>query len=57
MRVGIPGHRGLPGPVEAHVRELLAAKAKEYAARDLIGMSRIADGPDAVARASPSGRP
>ncbi|MEU0689544.1 hypothetical protein [Streptomyces uncialis] len=47
MRVGITGHRGLPGPVEDQVRPLLAEKIKRYGAQDLVGVSCIADGPDA----------
>jgi hypothetical protein len=47
MRVGITGHRGLPKSVEAQVRTLLAARVKAFDSRDLVGISCIADGPDA----------
>ncbi|MBA4866937.1 hypothetical protein H1V43_37720 [Streptomyces sp. PSKA54] len=47
MRVGITGHRGLPQAVEAQVRALLAEQVAAYDPRDLVGISCIADGPDA----------
>jgi hypothetical protein len=47
MRIGITGHRGLSAPVEEQVRSLLAKQVATYDARDLIGVSCIADGPDA----------
>lgn len=47
MRLGITGHRGLSGPVERLVRDRLAAEVQQYDATDLIGVSCIADGPDA----------
>ncbi|MFJ9416697.1 hypothetical protein ACIRPT_21245 [Streptomyces sp. NPDC101227] len=46
MRVGITGHRGLPEPVEAQVRTLLLEHVETYDARDLVGISCVADGPD-----------
>ncbi|MFE7032453.1 hypothetical protein ACFU9Y_19265 [Streptomyces sp. NPDC057621] len=46
MRIGITGHRGLPGPVEQQIRTMLAARIKAFDARDLVGISCIADGPD-----------
>ncbi|MFJ6740882.1 hypothetical protein ACIQOU_18555 [Streptomyces sp. NPDC091279] len=47
MRVCITGHRGLPVPVEKQVRAVLAARVETFDARDLVGISCIADGPDA----------
>ncbi|GHE14692.1 hypothetical protein [Streptomyces alanosinicus] len=47
MRVGITGHRGLSTQVEGQVRALLADQVKEYAQAELVGVSCIADGPDA----------
>ncbi|MET9915434.1 hypothetical protein ABZZ74_54215 [Streptomyces sp. NPDC006476] len=47
MRVGITGHRGLPEHVENQVRTMLTARAKAFDSRDLVGISCIADGPDA----------
>jgi hypothetical protein len=47
MRVGITGHRGLNADVERRVRELLEATVRTYAPDELIGVSCIADGPDA----------
>ncbi|MFJ6568001.1 hypothetical protein ACIQNU_11285 [Streptomyces sp. NPDC091292] len=47
MRVGITGHRGLPEPVEAQVRTLLARQLAAYAPHDdLVAVSCLADGPD-----------
>ncbi|WP_181801446.1 hypothetical protein [Streptomyces shenzhenensis] len=46
MRVGITGHRGLPESVETQVRDMLLDHVAEYDARDLVGISCIADGPD-----------
>ncbi|RKT07509.1 hypothetical protein BX286_5571 [Streptomyces sp. 3211.6] len=46
MRVGITGHRGLSAEVEQKVRDLLKAAVREHGA-DLVGVSCIADGPDA----------
>ncbi|MFD0353527.1 hypothetical protein ACFVHW_07220 [Streptomyces sp. NPDC127110] len=47
MRVGITGHRGLSTEVEQQVRALLEAAVSEYEAAELVGVSCIADGPDA----------
>ncbi|WP_326599029.1 hypothetical protein [Streptomyces sp. NBC_01803] len=47
MRVGITGHRGLPENVAVRVRELLRSQLVTYAPDQLIGVSCIADGPDA----------
>lgn len=47
MRVGITGHRGLSESVEAQVRALLLRHVGTYEGRDLVGISCIADGPDA----------
>ncbi|MDX3611964.1 hypothetical protein [Streptomyces europaeiscabiei] len=47
MRIGITGHRGLSHQAEQQVRALLAEAIKPYDAADLIGVSCIADGPDA----------
>ncbi|MEW2130340.1 hypothetical protein [Streptomyces sp. NPDC005435] len=47
MRVGITGHRGLGPDVEVRVRALLAAQAECYDPAELVGVSCIADGPDA----------
>ncbi|MEV0440912.1 hypothetical protein AB0I84_08995 [Streptomyces spectabilis] len=47
MRVGITGHRGLSAEVEQQVRRALAETVKAYDAAELVGVSCIADGPDA----------
>ncbi|MBF6045867.1 hypothetical protein GO001_11620 [Streptomyces sp. NRRL B-1677] len=47
MRIGITGHRGLPGHVEGRVQLALAEAVKGFAPSDLVGVSCIADGPDA----------
>lgn len=47
MRVGITGHRGLGADVESRVRALLDAAVGAYDDADLVGVSCIADGPDA----------
>ncbi|MEU5143690.1 hypothetical protein [Streptomyces sp. NPDC021139] len=47
MRVGITGHRGLNTQVEEQVRALLADQVSQYNPTDLVGVSCIADGPDA----------
>lgn len=47
MRVGITGHRGLSAEVEEGVRTLLADAVSGYDAAELVGVSCIADGPDA----------
>ncbi|MDH6112934.1 hypothetical protein P3T36_002651 [Kitasatospora sp. MAP12-15] len=47
MRVGITGHRGLGAGVECQVRGLLEEALTEWDSGRLIGVSCIADGPDA----------
>lgn len=47
MRLGITGHRGLPEDVEQLVRAALVAVVEQYPPTDLVGVSCIADGPDA----------
>ncbi|WP_030053567.1 hypothetical protein [Streptomyces sp. bgisy159] len=47
MRVGITGHRGLSTEVEERVRTLLADAVSGYNGAELVGVSCIADGPDA----------
>jgi hypothetical protein len=47
MRVGITGHRGLPEDSEKLIRAALATEVSRYAPDDLVGVSCIADGPDA----------
>ena len=47
MRLGMTGHRGLPEDVERLVRDALLAVIRQEAADDLVGVSCIADGPDA----------
>jgi hypothetical protein len=47
MRVGITGHRGLSREVEQQVRQLLEAAVREFDVAELVGISCIADGPDA----------
>ncbi|KPI02648.1 hypothetical protein OK006_7613 [Actinobacteria bacterium OK006] len=47
MRVGITGHRGLSRDVEQQVRRLLEVAVCELDAAELVGVSCIADGPDA----------
>ncbi len=47
MRVGITGHRGLPEDIADRVREAIHAELAQYAADGLVGVSCIADGPDA----------
>lgn len=47
MRVGITGHRGLSTQVEEQVRALLVDQVSQYNPAELIGVSCIADGPDA----------
>jgi hypothetical protein len=46
-RVGITGHRGLSAAVEKKARAGLAALVREYGGAGLVGVSCIADGPDA----------
>src|SRR5438552_10894299 len=47
MHVGITGHRGLSAEVERQVRQLLDDAVRAYDPTDLVGVSCIADGPDA----------
>ncbi|RBM15870.1 hypothetical protein [Streptomyces sp. PT12] len=47
MRIGITGHRGLPIEVERQVRQLIADELRASSPDDLVGISCIADGPDA----------
>ncbi|MEW2453377.1 hypothetical protein [Streptomyces albus] len=47
MRVGITGHRGLPGPTERLVRAALEERVRQYPSTELTGVSCLADGPDA----------
>ncbi|MEU3956024.1 hypothetical protein AB0F45_27495 [Streptomyces achromogenes] len=47
MRVGITGHRGLSTQVEAQVRALVTEYVTAHDPSDLVGVSCIADGPDA----------
>ncbi|MYS22948.1 hypothetical protein GA0115240_146116 [Streptomyces sp. DvalAA-14] len=47
MRVGITGHRGLPQDLARTLRPELAAVISEYDADGLVGVSCLADGPDA----------
>lgn len=46
MRVGITGHRGLPGESAELVRSAVREIIGRYTAADLVGVSCIADGPD-----------
>lgn len=47
MRLGITGHRGLPSETEHLVRLALEDEVSRHAPDDLVGVSCIADGPDA----------
>lgn len=47
MRLGITGHRGLSPEVEAQVRAELGRLVADCQPEDLVGISCIADGPDA----------
>ncbi|GAB2883036.1 hypothetical protein [Streptomyces mayteni] len=47
MRVGITGHRGLPTDVARRVRDAIHADLGRYAPESLVGVSCVADGPDA----------
>ncbi|WP_329379050.1 hypothetical protein [Streptomyces sp. NBC_01716] len=47
MRVGITGHRGLSEDVEQRVRVMLDEAVSGFGAAELVGVSCIADGPDA----------
>jgi hypothetical protein len=46
MRVGITGHRGLPGWSEELVRAALTTEVLNHPPSELVGVSCIADGPD-----------
>lgn len=46
MRVGITGHRGLSKEIEQRVKAMLTEQVAAFDARDLVGISCIADGPD-----------
>lgn len=47
MRLGITGHRGLSAQVERAVRDALDDVLRKYDPAELLGVSCIADGPDA----------
>ncbi|MGP3947246.1 hypothetical protein [Streptomyces sp. 7N604] len=47
MRLGITGHRGLPENVARHVRTAIEDVMRGLSADDLVGVSCVADGPDA----------
>jgi hypothetical protein len=47
MRIGITGHRGLSGDTERSVTAVIRDAVNSYPATDLVGVSCIADGPDA----------
>lgn len=47
MRLGITGHRGLPEEVADLVRQPLHAELQACAPAELVGVSCVADGPDA----------
>ncbi|MEV0480671.1 hypothetical protein AB0I69_08635 [Streptomyces sp. NPDC050508] len=47
MRIGITGHRGLPIDTERWVIAAIREAVNAYPATDLVGVSCIADGPDA----------
>ncbi|MCC3770894.1 hypothetical protein [Streptomyces sp. UNOC14_S4] len=47
MRIGITGHRGLPDEVGGRVRSTLADAIRQYPPSGLVGVSCIADGPNA----------
>ncbi|MFD8866293.1 hypothetical protein ACFV1F_18295 [Streptomyces sp. NPDC059590] len=47
MRLGITGHRGLRAETEQLVREALREEVKRHSPEALVGVSCIADGPDA----------
>ncbi len=46
MRLGITGHRGMPGPTECLVRGALRQELQRHIPAELVGVSCIADGPD-----------
>ncbi|MCQ4082231.1 hypothetical protein NGB36_16860 [Streptomyces sp. RB6PN25] len=47
MRLGITGHRGMPEQSEKLIRAALRGEVQQYPPDDLVGVSCIADGPDA----------
>ncbi|OEV10309.1 hypothetical protein [Streptomyces nanshensis] len=47
MRLGITGHRGLPRESERLIRTALNFTVQQYSPETLMGISCIADGPDA----------
>ncbi|MEU9112163.1 hypothetical protein AB0D04_10280 [Streptomyces sp. NPDC048483] len=47
MHVGITGHRGLSAEVERRARAMLDEAVRRYDPAELVGVSCIADGPDA----------
>ncbi|MGH3312608.1 MAG: hypothetical protein ACRDP3_18840 [Streptomyces sp.] len=47
MRLGITGHRGLPEETKRLVRAALKEQVQQHSPDDLVGLSCIADGPDA----------
>jgi hypothetical protein len=47
MRLGITGHRGLPEQSEKLVRAALRREVERHRPADLVGVSCLADGPDA----------
>ncbi|MEU3751728.1 hypothetical protein AB0H17_03020 [Streptomyces olivoreticuli] len=47
MKIGIAGHRGLSDDVERLVRQQLVEAVSARTPEDLVGVSCIADGPDA----------
>lgn len=47
MRLGITGHRGLPGETERSIRAALDLEVRQCSPDGLVGVSCIADGPDA----------
>lgn len=47
MRLGITGHRGLPAATERLVRDALLREIQRHTPDELVGVSCIADGPDA----------
>ncbi|MFF3359505.1 hypothetical protein ACFYWN_44680 [Streptomyces sp. NPDC002917] len=47
MRLGITGHRGLSPEIETQIRAELAKLVADCKPEDLVGISCVADGPDA----------
>ena len=47
MRLGITGHRGLPEETERLIRAALEKQVQQHSPDGLVGISCIADGPDA----------